>query len=60
MKTVQLCSTAQNVGIVNIGAATSQSLIPSLSITLTVVDQHLSSFWAAWKETCFHRMVFDC
>ena len=35
MQPLQLCSTAQNVGTVNIGAATSQSLIPSFSTTLT-------------------------
>jgi hypothetical protein len=35
MQPLQLCSTAQSVGTVNIGTATSQSLLPSLSATLT-------------------------
>ena len=32
---LQLCSTAQNVGTVNIGTATSQSILPSFSATIT-------------------------
>ena len=35
MQPLQLCSTAHNVGTVNIGTATSQSLLPSFSATLT-------------------------
>ena len=34
MQLLQLCSTAQSVGTVNIGTTTSQSLLPSLSATL--------------------------
>ena len=35
MQPLQLCSTAQSVGTVNIGTTTTQSLLPSLSATLT-------------------------